>query len=868
APGGAGSFTEVFTRTSLNASAFAMGAGSNSFSFYKKDNAGEANLTATAGAVYYNTTNNKLKVYNGTTWESIGGESLWVSENISSWTEGQYLGEGTEGLAQSLSAFSLDPDEGRATINTNARRGGLSVYSAYTGTDAWSLVSIKGEKSTFNGTLLNLTQDGTGDLIQGHYQSSPTPNFRVDRFGGLHLSLDGIGYFEKFLSLPSSASLHPSSNEGCLYSVGSNLYWDPACDASGPVALGAGSTSLWTDSGTFSYLTSTTDDLVLGASTTSGSSFFFDVSAKRLGIGTDTPQAAIDIAGADSTISNTSGNITITPAGNLIVDQGNVGIGDASPASLLTVGSGDLFQVNSSGDMVKIKNVTYSWPSSNSSGVLTNSGSGSLTWAESASGGSLFTDSGDITWLTSTTDDFVVGASNTLAAAFSVDVSANTVRLGKGSTSNAILNMYSSGGDTGSITYTTNDSWAFEGGNVGIGVTDPTARLSVQGSITGGENAISTAENNFAFGYHTAVREPVFMNRDSNPGANSTVFAIALQSDGKVLIGGAFTKYGGTTRQGVARLNSDGSLDTTFDSSSGADSIISAIAVQSDGKVLIGGEFTSYGGTTRQRVARLNSDGTLDTSFGTTTGASSNVSAIAVQSDGKVLIGGAFTSYGGTARRRVARLNSDGSLDTSFGSSFSGLDNSVSAIAVQSDGKVLIGGSFTKYGVTTRQRVARLNSDGSLDTSFGSTTGANSTVFAIALQSDGKVLIGGAFTSYGGTTRWRVARLNSDGTLDTSFGTTMGNVSAIAVQSDGKILIGGSFTVSYGGIIWQRVARLNSDGSLDTSFGSSSGADGAVAAIALQSDGKVLIGGGFTSYGGITRQGVARLNSDGSLDTS
>ncbi|MDD2270605.1 MAG: hypothetical protein PHG60_03440, partial [Candidatus Dojkabacteria bacterium] len=430
APGGAGSFTEVFTRTPLNASAFAMGAGSNSFSFYNKDNAGEANLTATAGAVYYNTTNNKLKVYNGTTWESIGGESLWASENISSWTEGQFLGEGTEGLAQGLSTFSLDPDEGRATINTSAKRGGLSVYSAYTGTDAWSLVSIKGEKSTFNGTLLNLTQDGTGDLIQGHYQSSPTPNFRVDRFGGLHLALDGIGYFEKFLSLPSSASLHPNSNEGCLYSVGSNLYWDPACDASGPVALGAGSTSLWTDSGTYTYLTSVTDDLVLGASTTSGSSFFFDVSAKRLGIGTDTPQASIDIAGSNSTISNTSGYITIIPQGgwlnvtgniqassdiyfgslsgisviqnpsnsglsvdgnnsvNLTVDNakiltalgtGTVGIGDTAPASKLSVkGTSNIVQLGVKGHTTQTANIVEIKKSDNTN-LLTLSNVGLLT---------------------------------------------------------------------------------------------------------------------------------------------------------------------------------------------------------------------------------------------------------------------------------------------------------------------------------------------------------------------------------------------------------------------------------------------------------------------------------------------------------
>ena len=718
APGGAGSFTEVFTRTSLNASAFAMGAGSNSFSFYKKDNAGEANLTATAGAVYYNTTNNKLKVYNGTTWESIGGESLWASENISSWTEGQFLGEGTEGLAQGLSTFSLDPDEGRATINTSAKRGGLSVYSAYTGTDAWSLVSIKGEKSTFNGTLLNLTQDGTGDLIQGHYQSSPTPNFRVDRFGGLHLALDGIGYFEKFLSLPSSASLHPNSNEGCLYSVGSNLYWDPACDASGPVALGAGSTSLWTDSGTYTYLTSVTDDLVLGASTTSGSSFFFDVSAKRLGIGTDTPQASIDIAGSNSTISNTSGNITITPNQNLLLASGKLGIGTASPTASLHIKAG---ATTAGTAPIKFTAGTN----------LTTAESGAMEW------------DGSRLYMTDTTP-----VRNTIA--YTSDFSGSL--LPSGTEGQMLYN------NAGVWTGYSGMYWDDTYSQLGIGTTSPTATLSVQGSITGGDNAFSTANNNFTFGYDSLHFNAEYV------APNNSVEAIAVQSDGKILIGGQFSTYAGTARQYVARLNSDGSLDTTFNSSSGANNSVYAIAVQSDGKILIGGDFTAYAGKTRQRIARLNSNGSLDTTFNSSSGANGGVYAIAVQSDGKILIGGEFTAYAGTTRQGIARLNSNGSLDTTFDSS-SGVDYVVIAIAVQSDGKILIGGQFSTYAGTTRQSVARLNSNGSLDTTFDSSSGANNAVVAIAVQSDGKILIGGWFTAYAGVSVRYLAQIKSDGLI-------------------------------------------------------------------------------------------------------
>ncbi len=137
------------------------------------------------------------------------------------------------------------------------------------------------------------------------------------------------------------------------------------------------------------------------------------------------------------------------------------------------------------------------------------------------------------------------------------------------------------------------------------------------------------------------------------------MYSIAVQSDGKILIGGVFTTYAGTTRQRVARLNIDGSLDTSFDSSSGASSIVSLIAVQSDGKILIGGGFNTYAGTTRRYVARLKSDGSLDTTFDSSSGANIYLYSIAVQSDGKILIGGGFTTYAGTTRQYIARLTED-----------------------------------------------------------------------------------------------------------------------------------------------------------------------------------------------------------------
>jgi uncharacterized delta-60 repeat protein len=361
---------------------------------------------------------------------------------------------------------------------------------------------------------------------------------------------------------------------------------------------------------------------------------------------------------------------------------------------------------------------------------------------------------------------------------------------------------------------------------------------------------------------------------DPGSGANNTIESIVIQSDGKILIGGYFTSYNGTSRNGIARLNSDGSLETGFDPGTGAstNSYINSVALQSDGKILIGGSFTSYNGTSRNRIARLNSDGNLDTSFDPGMGANNTVNSIALQIDEKILIGGWFDSYNGTGRNYIARLNSDGSLDTAFDPG-SGVYNYpytiVLSIAVQSDGKVLIGGWFTSYNGTQRNYIARLNSDGSLDIGFDPGTVTNRLVYSIAIQSDGKILIGGQFTSYNGTTRNHIARLNSDGSLDMVFDPGTGAndiVYSIAIQSDGKILIGGSFT-SYNGTGRNRITRLNSDGSLDKGFDPGSGADNAIESIVIQSDGKILIGGHFTSYNGTSRQRIARLNSDGSLDT-
>jgi len=294
----------------------------------------------------------------------------------------------------------------------------------------------------------------------------------------------------------------------------------------------------------------------------------------------------------------------------------------------------------------------------------------------------------------------------------------------------------------------------------------------------------------------------------SFPGASGGVRATALQPDGKILIGGAFTSYNNVTQNRITRLNADGSRDTGFNIGSGASAgggngtFIEAIAVQPDGKILIGGDFTVFNGVAQGYLVRLNANGSRDTEF--VGGPSGPVKQLIVQPDGKILVGGGFSTYNGVTQRCIARLNADGTLDTEFatGTLF---DSTVIALALQPDGKILVGGFFTEYNNVTQNRIARLNADGTLDTGFNIGSGAgvaNGTrVAAIAVQSDGKILIGGDFTVFNGVTQNRIARLNADGTLDTGFNIGTGfddSVNAIAIQPGGRILLGGQFTTFNG----------------------------------------------------------------------
>ena len=194
----------------------------------------------------------------------------------------------------------------------------------------------------------------------------------------------------------------------------------------------------------------------------------------------------------------------------------------------------------------------------------------------------------------------------------------------------------------------------------------------------------------------------------------------------------------------------------------------------------------------------------LSSVFGTGEGVNGEVLATVIQPDGKIVIGGRFSSVNGIARNNIARLNGDGTLDRTFADQpAQGVNGQVSALAIQPEGGILVGGTFTQAGQVETLNLARYNADGSIDQSFGGAdgteSGANGSVYALAVQPDGKIVVGGNFSTIFGQPRRSIARLNADGTLDapvTAQNALSGTVRAVASGSDGSFVVGGQFTLS------------------------------------------------------------------------
>jgi len=450
------------------------------------------------------------------------------------------------------------------------------------------------------------------------------------------------------------------------------------------------------------------------------------------------------------------------------------------------------------------------------------------------------------------------------------------------------------------------------------------AKINYAAVLPNGKIAVNDSSSGYMTGVSRLSANGVLEIDDSAASMGNVVYIdqAAAQADGKLIFAGNFFNYRGAQRPGLARLNADWSLDDVFPAGSAVPTMynfsvrFTQLAPLADGRIYVTGGFVSYDGATRPGLARLKADGALDPSFDPPT-PNGQVNRILPLADGGLLIAGTFTAIGGTPRAQIARLKPDGSLDTTFNpaADFNGV---IGSIALQADGKIVVGGDFTEFGNLPRLGIARLNPDGSPDTSFvaGTASAESVRVKFIRRAADGKFVIAGDFNQVSGVRRPGLARLNADGSLDAGFtpaggadpnltaveplpdgklivasttnsarlvyrlnpdGSTdeafknvsfSGAVNALVVQADGRLLIGGARYISSSDPPRLMVARLNADGSPDPTFTFNSQDDGIVTAVSPLAGGKVLVGGRFKTVGGVARLNLARLNSNGTPDSS
>jgi uncharacterized delta-60 repeat protein len=355
-----------------------------------------------------------------------------------------------------------------------------------------------------------------------------------------------------------------------------------------------------------------------------------------------------------------------------------------------------------------------------------------------------------------------------------------------------------------------------------------------------------------------------------NAGTDSYVYALGAQPRGGALVGGAFKELAGEPCAFLGRINAEGVLDRSFRPN--LNGVVRCLAIQPDGKILIGGQFQAAGGRTMNRIARLNREGSLDASFdaglgvNSATSPSCEVTCLVVQPDGRILLGGSFDRVGRQTRNGIARLNADGSLDATFNPDAGGLltpgaTPGVFCLALQPDGKIVFGGQFTHVGDERRNGIARVNADGSIDKSFNpSQTPAQ--FLTLAVLDDGKIIAGGGFRKLAGFDQPHLARLMPDGSADPSLMVDVsGAVGKLLVRPDGGMLISGHF------IFVDRqahvgLAQLTPDGlgkhSTQLDLATAPGILG-VNAFLPQADGSVLVGGRFSAIAGEAHLNLARI---------
>jgi uncharacterized delta-60 repeat protein len=314
-------------------------------------------------------------------------------------------------------------------------------------------------------------------------------------------------------------------------------------------------------------------------------------------------------------------------------------------------------------------------------------------------------------------------------------------------------------------------------------------------------------------------------------------------------------------------------VDPTFPAGGGPDSFVTALALDGEGRLLLSGQFTTVDGVVRPRLARLLPDGTLDESF--TPLIDRRVGRIQPLADGRVLITAGFTNVNGVFRPGLARLQADGSLDPGFAPpALPDPEQSLTGTAAP-DGTVYVTGAFTNLGGLPRNRLARLLSSGAVDAAFEAPFGPEDRVSVLAVQADGKPLVSGSFTKVAGLSLPHLARLQLDGSVDATYRPPLDPAwepDRALLLPDGRLLLAVQLPASEPGLYRPTLLlRLTGEGSLDPTFDAALGwpgalVEGAVRSLAVQPDGRVLVGGLLYRVNRQPRVGIARLDVDGTLD--
>ncbi|UOQ73639.1 T9SS type A sorting domain-containing protein [Hymenobacter cellulosilyticus] len=359
--------------------------------------------------------------------------------------------------------------------------------------------------------------------------------------------------------------------------------------------------------------------------------------------------------------------------------------------------------------------------------------------------------------------------------------------------------------------------------------------------------------------------------------------AVAVQPDGKILLGGLFTSFNGVAAPYLVRLNADGSVDTPFMTNLGTSFTggVRTMVVQPDGKIVLGGHFQNFNGTGRHLLVRLNADGTYDNSFvpAVTGGPDAYVAHLALDPrNNDVIVEGVLLRFTTGGARSLFRLKTDGSADSQFspGLGHTGcyLNNLTGndQMTVDAQGRIVLGGCFEKFLGSPASPVTslvRLQPDGQLDAQFATGPTLLGSINNVQLEPDGGVTVAGNLRAAFGLPGASVVRLTATAQPDLAFQpelVTPGRVAKLLRQADGKLLVGGRFTSIQGQRV-SNIARLNADGSRDASF-ATTGPNAAVEALAQQPDGKILIGGRFSEVASNPAALVARLEADGRYDAS